>query len=103
MIPFLRNYDNPSTNRTQGFLLRKLEGKPCRRGLIILLRINLEKKLGSNASQLNPPTLKETQLNPPTTFSPTEPVPLLSKLNKMFPLLFLPPWSTAGHVVCGSD
>ena len=81
MIPFLRNYDNPSTNRTQGFLLRKLEGKPCRRGLIILLRINPEKKLGSNASQLNPPT----------TFSPTEPVPLLSKLNKMFLLLFLPP------------
>ena len=91
MIPFLRNYDNPSTNRTQGFLLRKLEGKPCRRGLIILLRINPEKKFGSNASQLNPPTVKGTQRNPPTTFSPTEPVPLLSKLNKMIPLLFLPP------------
>ena len=91
MIPFLRNYDIPSTNRTQGFLLRKLEGKPCRPGLIILLRINPEKKLGSNASQLNPPMVKGTQLNSPTTFSPTEPVPLLSKLNKMFLLLFLPP------------
>ena len=44
MIPFLRNNDNPTTNRTQGFPLRKWEGKPCRRGLIILLRINIIQK-----------------------------------------------------------
>ena len=37
MIPFIRNNDNPTTNRTQGFPLRKWDGKPCRRGLIILL------------------------------------------------------------------
>ena len=97
MIPFLRNNYNPSTNRTQGFPLRKWEGKPCRRGLIILLRINPEKNLGwresqleTSASQLNPPTVKGIQINPPTTFSPTEPAPPLSKLNKMFPLLFSP-------------
>ena len=54
-------------------------------------------------SYLNPPTVKGTQLNPPTKFSPTEPASPLSKLNKMFPLLFLPPWSTEGYAVCGSD